>query len=236
MISLKGVAIGNDIELIKVFNCTDDNSTNVEIMNLKLDQSPNTLRFLNSFHASRIKTGPIAVYGSSCYLWQFKLKKPSMIPLMTIDFGTKITFKDFDSSNFSSTSSLKNDILMVTPFVSKYRMCRSIKKVDQMNSDSDSNSTFLLSAFYFRCDSITESNYDFEIVDISDTILVKTLTNYPRDVNLAAVFLAGHKIDAKTGKPECGKPETVQTGANVRESFLGINVIMDFVFNRNKKF
>jgi hypothetical protein len=232
MISFKGVAIDNDIELVKVFNCTDSNSTHVEILNLKLDQSPNTLRFLNSFHASRVKTGPVAVYGSSCYLWQFKLKKPSMIPFMTIDFGTKITLKDFGSSNFSNTSSLKNDILMVTSFVSKYRMCRSIKKVDHMNRDPNSNSTFLLSAFYFRCDSIKENNYDFEIVDISDTILVKTLTNYPRDVNLAAVFLAGHRIDAKTGKPECGKPETVQTGANIRESFLGININHGFCFQQ----
>jgi hypothetical protein len=153
---------------------------------------------------------------------------------MTIDFGTKITFKD--SSNFSNSSSLKNDTLMVTSFVSKYRMCRSIKRVDQLNPDSESNSTFLLSAIYFRCDSITENNYDFEIVDISDTIVVKTITDYPRDVNLAAVFLAGHKIDVKTGKPECGKPETVQTGANVRESFLGININHGFFFQRNNKF
>lgn len=223
---LKGVAIENDIELIRVFNCTNSNSTTHEILSLEVNQSSNPLRFLNSFHASRIRTGPIAVNGSSCYLWQFKLKKPSMIPFLTLDFGTQVSPKDV-SKNASKTknektkdsTSLLSELLTVYPFVSAYRVCRSIHKENQIKPDN--NITYLLTAYYFRCDSITESDYNNETKDLSDMLTVETRAHNARDVSLVAVFLADHKTNPSTGKADCGRPETVQTGANFRESSLG---------------
>lgn len=200
---------------------------------MNINQTENPLRFANSFHASRLKTGPITVYGSSCYLWKFKLNKQSMIPFLTIDFATQLQMRDNSDGSIDQINStlLRSDILTVDPYVSPYRICRSLQNLDFINADPYSNATFLLRGHYFRCDSISENDYNIETKKMSEEIVVQTRTNYPRDVNLIAIFLATHKMDPKTGKPDCGKPETIRTGANFRESNLGSKKSNEFIIS-----
>ncbi|CAG2117321.1 unnamed protein product, partial [Medioppia subpectinata] len=195
----------------------------------------NPLLFANSFHASRHESGPITVNGSSCYIWKFKLQRPTIIPFLTIDFATQLNPKETINASVDdfNVTSMRTEVLIVEPFVSPYRICRRLSKSDFLNGDPITNSTYLLSGYYFRCDNIGENEYKLESKRVSQTFLVQTRTQYKRDVHLVAVFLATHKIDHKTDKPECGKPETVSTGVNFRESNLGLS---QFQFQCNDSF
>ncbi|CAG2117300.1 unnamed protein product, partial [Medioppia subpectinata] len=232
-----GIPIENDIQLVQVFNCSDseNSTTNNEILNLQLNQTENPLLFANSFHASRHESGPITVNGSECYIWKFKLQRPTIIPFLTIDFATQLNPKETINASVDdfNVTSMRTEVLIVEPFVSPYRICRRLSKSDFLNGDPITNSTYLLSGYYFRCDNIGENEYKLESKRVSQTFLVQTRTQYRRDVHLVAVFLATHKIDHKTDKPECGKPETVSTGVNFRESNLGLS---QFQFQCNDSF
>ena len=182
---------------------------------MKINQTENPLRLTNSFHASRIMSGPIKVNGSSCYLWKISLQTPTITAFLTLDLATELTERD---RNVNS-STLQKGIITVDPFVSPYRICRYINEDDYIQNDPDTNLTYLLRGTYFRCDSISEKEYLIETNKPSQHLMVETRTNYERDVHLVAIFLAKHKLNPKNGRPDCGKPETVSTGVNHREIF-----------------
>jgi hypothetical protein len=139
---------------------------------------------------------------------------------MTLDFLTELT----DDDREDNSTAFKTDVLAIAPMVSPHRICRTLQEDNFVQNDSEANSMYLLRGIFFRCDSISEKEYINERSKESQQISVDIKANRERDIHLVAVLLATHKLNPKNGKPDCGRPEVVNTGVNHRKIVKGGNL------------
>lgn len=164
---------------------------------MSINQSNNELYFVNSFHASRLNGAQVNVSGSSCYLWKLYLKKSSMIPYISLAFVTQS----------------KNEVA-VDPFVGPHRVCDLVHRGSQIlqRATESVGLDSVMDIYHYRCKSITENDYILEKKLISNVIEIITEAEFAFNATLFSISIAGHHINDKNNKPECGKPEMQQTG------------------------
>ncbi len=82
--------------------------------------------------------------------------------------------------------------------------------------------------YYYFCNLISEEDRKKELTDLTDTILVKINSSFVQKIGLDAVFIGGLYTTtygvSKDVKPDCGKLEAENVGANIQEELGYINI------------